>query len=94
MSMAVTETSRSFTISLPLEDAARAEELVANGRQSMDEVVREALRVLYAQQVFRTFDDIAAYAATRNPMNYREEDIPRLIAEVRAEMDAERQAKQ
>jgi hypothetical protein len=90
--MAVAETTRSYTISLPPDEAERAEALAANGGRSIDEVVREALRVLYAQQVFRTFDDIAAYAASR-PTKYTEEDVPRLIAEVRGEMDAERIAK-
>jgi hypothetical protein len=32
------------------------------------------------------------YAKTRNPMGYTEEDIPRLVKEVRTVMRAEREA--
>jgi len=90
--MAVTETSRTFTISLPAGEAERAESLATLEGRSLDDVVREALRVLYANHVFPTLDAIGDYAASR-PARYTEADIPRLIAEVRSEMDAERTAK-
>jgi hypothetical protein len=62
----------------------------------MSELFRESFRVYDRQQ------SQAALAETRqrtstynpyNPMDYTEEDIPRLIKEVRAEMDAEKESR-
>lgn len=56
----------------------------------MSELLREAFRVYNERQVARFIDEMGEYAKTRNPHGYTEEDIPRLIAEVRAEMRGER----
>lgn len=77
-------TSKVYTISLPPDLALKAESLAKRDSRTMSELFREAFREYYAQQARRTLEEIAAYASTRNPRNYAETDVPRLIKEVRA----------
>ena len=76
-------TSKTYTISLPPELAAKAEYLAKRDSRSMSELFREAFRNYYTRQTQELFDEAAAYAATRNPRGYTEADVPRLIKEVR-----------
>ncbi len=87
--------SKVYTISLPPELAARAEAIAQSESRTMSEVFRDAFRLweFQRQDTRKWLDDLRAYAATRNPYGYAEEDIPRLIKEVRAEMRAEQAAK-
>ncbi len=55
----------------------------------MSELFREAFRVYHAQKIGAIFDEIGKYAATRNPHGYTEDDVDRLVHEVRDEMRAE-----
>ncbi len=82
--MATSRTSKTYTISLPPELAAKAEYLARRDSRTMSELFREAFRNYYARQTHELFDEAAAYAATRNPQGYTEADVPRLINEVRA----------
>lgn len=79
-----TRTSKVYTISLPPDLALKAESLARRDSRTMSELFREAFREYYAQQARRTLEEIAAYASTRNPQNFAEADVPRLIKEVRA----------
>jgi predicted DNA-binding protein len=88
--MATSRRSRVFTISMPPEMAASAEYLAKQENRTMSELMREAFRAYSERQVARFFDEMGEYAKTRNPRGYTEQDIPRLIAEVRAEKKAER----
>jgi len=85
--------SRVFTISMPPEMANAAEFLAKAENRSMSELLREAFRVYHAQRIGPIFDEIGKYAATRNPEGYTEDDVDRLVHEVRDEMRAEREAK-
>jgi FKBP-type peptidyl-prolyl cis-trans isomerase (trigger factor) len=85
--------SRVFTISMPPEMAASAEYLAKLENRTMSELFREAFRSYHTQRVSSIFDEIGKYAVTRNPSGYTEEDVERLVHEVRAEMLAERDAK-
>jgi|SRR5713226_8090501 CopG family transcriptional regulator/antitoxin EndoAI len=76
--------SKTYTISLPPDLAAKAEYLARRDSRTMSELFREAFRNYYARQTQELFDEAAAYAATRNPHGYTEADVPRLIKEVRA----------
>jgi predicted transcriptional regulator len=93
-SMPTKRRSRAFTISMPPEMAASAQALAKQENRTMSELMREAFRAYHGQRIGAIFDEIGRYAATRNPQGYTEEDIPRLVKEVRAEMRAEREAKQ
>jgi hypothetical protein len=72
--------------------AAAAQALAKRENRTMSELMREAFRTYNERQVARFIDEMGAYAKTKNPKGYTEEDIPRLVAEVRAEMRAEREA--
>lgn len=92
--MPITRRSRAFTISMPPEMAASAQALAKQENRTMSELMREAFRVYNERQVARFIDEMGEYAKTHNPNGYTEDDIPRLVKEVRAEMRAEREAKQ
>jgi metal-responsive CopG/Arc/MetJ family transcriptional regulator len=85
--------SRVFTISMPPEMAESAVSLAKRENRSMSELLREAFRSYHAQRVGAIFDEIGKYAATKNPSGYSEDDVERLVHEVRAEMHVEREAK-
>jgi hypothetical protein len=55
----------------------------------MGEQFREAFRLSCWQQPEAILTEIGEYAATHSQLGYTEEDVPRLIQEVRADMDAE-----
>ena len=90
--MAVADASRSYTISLRPEVAEKAEALAALESRTLNELFGEALDAYYAQHALRTLKDIGEYAASLNS-GYTETDVPRLIAEVRAEEAAEQTQK-
>ncbi len=62
----------------------------------MSELFREAFRVYDRQQSEAALAETSQRTPTYNPYNpmgYTEEDIPRLIKEVRAEMNAEKESR-
>lgn len=85
--------SRVFTISLPPELAARAEAIAKQDTRTISEVFRDALRCYERERerVDKMFADIREYVKTLPPTPYTEEDVPRLVREVRAEIRAERE---
>lgn len=83
--MPTQRTSRTYTISLPPDLAQKAEAIAKRDSRSMSELFREAFRAYQAQDARKTLLEIGAYAETRNPDGYTEDDIPRLIQEVRTE---------
>lgn len=91
--MANARISRVYTISLPPELAQKAEDLAKRDSRTMSELFREAFRAYYAQQARRTLEGIGEYAESRNS-GYTEEDVPRLIAEIRAKKPARKLARQ
>jgi hypothetical protein len=86
--MGAAGTTKEYTISLPADLARSAEALATQESRTVNELFQEAVRAYSQQRVEAMFAEIAEYAATRNPMSYTEEDIPRLIKEWRAEQDA------
>ena len=83
--MPITRTSRVYTISLPPELAQQAEALAKRDSRTMSELFREAFRAYSAQQARKTLEEIGEYAASRNSRGHAEQDVPRLIAEVRGQ---------
>jgi CopG family transcriptional regulator/antitoxin EndoAI len=81
--MATSRNSHVYTISLPPELALKAEALAKRDSRTMSELFREAFRSYYAQQARRTLEEIGEYAASRNS-GHTENDVPRLIKEVRS----------
>ncbi len=91
--MGAAATTKEYTISLPADLALSAELLAKQESRTVNELFQEAVRAYSRQHSEAILDEITAYAATRNPMGYTEEDVPHLIKEVRAEMDAERESR-
>ncbi|HEX4004903.1 MAG TPA: ribbon-helix-helix protein, CopG family [Acidobacteriaceae bacterium] len=87
--------SRVYSISLPPDLAARAEAIAKAESRTMSEVFRDAFRVCLRDRdrVRNMFDEIREYVKTLPPTPYTEEDVPRLIKEVRAEMRAQEERK-
>ncbi|MBB5058486.1 metal-responsive CopG/Arc/MetJ family transcriptional regulator [Granulicella aggregans] len=76
---------KTFSVTLPADLAAKAEGLAEREGRELSEIFTEAFREYWSEYDFRSLEDVRAYAATRNPHGYTEEDIPRLIKEARAE---------
>lgn len=85
--------SRVYTISLPPDLAKQAEAIAKAESRTMSEVFREGIRAIRAERLRKEFERLAEYGAKHNPNNYTEEDVVRLVKEVRAEMAAERKIK-
>ena len=85
--------SKVYTISLPPEMAKQAEAIARRESRTMSDLFREAFRAYQQERTRKWLQEIGEYAATRNPQGYTEEDVPQLIKEVRADIQAERQRK-
>ncbi|WP_420237985.1 ribbon-helix-helix protein, CopG family [Telmatobacter bradus] len=83
--------SRVFSISMPPEMAEKAIALAKAQNRTISELMRETFRAYEERRISTLFDEMNKYAETRNPHGYTEEDIPRLVKEVRAEMRAEKE---
>jgi hypothetical protein len=80
---------KTYTVTLPADEAWKLEILAEREARDASDLVAEAVQALWADRVEKLFAETRAYAATRNPYGYTEKDVPRLIKEVRAEMDVE-----
>jgi hypothetical protein len=78
---------------MPPEMATAAEFLAKVENRTMSELFREAFRMYHSSRIGLIMEETAKYAATRNPHGYTEDDVERLVDEVRAGMHAEREAK-
>jgi metal-responsive CopG/Arc/MetJ family transcriptional regulator len=85
---------KTFSVTLPADLAAKAEGLAEREGRDLSEIFTEAFRDYWCDSAFRSLEEVRDYAATRNPHRYTEEDIPRLIKEVRAEEAAELAARE
>ncbi len=85
--------SKVYTISLPPDMAEQAEAIAKRDSRTMSELFREAFRAFQQERTRKWLQGVGEYAATRNPEGYTEEDVPRLIKEVRAQIQAEQRRK-
>ena len=76
-----------------IENAKQAEAIAKDESRTMSELFREAFRAYRAERALAALREAAEYGASRNPHGYTEEDVPRIVKEVRAEMRAERERK-
>jgi len=81
---------KTYTITLPADEAAKAEILVAEENSSLSQMVAGAIQTLWLTRCERLFSETRAYASAHPVSGYTEADIPRMIAEVRAEMAQEK----
>jgi hypothetical protein len=83
--MGAAPTTKHFTLTLPYGLAISAELLAKRENRTVSELFEEAVLAYCRQHSDAILAEINEYAATRNPMGYTEEDVPRLIKEMRAE---------
>jgi predicted transcriptional regulator len=81
--------SKTITVTIPADRARKLEVLAEREGRDASNVVAEAVQALWAERIEKLFAETRAYAATRNPHGNPEEDVPRLIREVRDEAGAE-----
>jgi predicted transcriptional regulator len=90
--MAQSTNSRTLTISLPENIAEQLQKMaLEEGREPSDLLVEGFKRVLW-DRIERSLEVSRAEANARGGDQYTEEDVERLVHEVRAEMAAEREA--
>ncbi len=89
MTQASSPKPKTFSVTLPADLAAKAEGLAESEGRELSDIFSDAFREYWSETAFRSLEDVRAYAATRNPHGYTEEDVPRLIREARAEEAAE-----
>ena len=85
-------TSRQFTISMPPE---MAEQILAQAKRenrTISELFRDYYRAYRGAKIRQILDESQAETRAHNPMGYTEDDVVRLVKEVRREMAAEREA--
>ncbi len=91
--MGTSATTKEYTITLPAGLARSAEALARQECRTVSEVFQEAVRAYSQQHSEAILAEITSQVSKYNPTGYTEEDVPRLIKEVRAEMDAEKESR-
>ena len=77
--------SRVFTVSFPPELAKQVDAVAKAESRTISELFREAFRTYAIQRRSRKLEQIRAEVAQRGPSPYTEDDVERLVDEVRAE---------
>ena len=85
--------SKVYSISLPPDLAKRAEAIAKTESRTMSEVFREAFRAWESERILKALRTAAEYGSEHNPRGYAEEDIPRIIQDVRARVRDGRQGR-
>jgi hypothetical protein len=70
--------------------AKQVDEVAKEESRNLSELFREAFRTYRMERVRRRLQADLEYARTRNPKGYTEDDVERLVDEVRAKMHAKK----
>ena len=90
--MAMLQNSRTLTISLPENIADRLEAMAAEEGCDPSDLLVEGFKRVIMNRVNTSLETARAEARARGGDQYTEDDVERLVDEVRAEMAAEREA--
>ncbi|HUA91427.1 MAG TPA: ribbon-helix-helix domain-containing protein [Terracidiphilus sp.] len=77
--------SRVFTISFPEEMAKQVAAIADEEGRTISELFREAFRAYRLERIHQKLARFRAEAAARAPVKYTEEDVERLVDEIRSE---------
>jgi hypothetical protein len=77
-------------VSFPQDLAKQVDEVAREESRNFSELFREAFRTYRVERVRRRLQADLAYARTRNPKGYREDDVERLVDAVRAATHAKK----
>ena len=86
MSMSRSRASRVFTISFPEDLAQQVEKLAQQESRNISELFREAFRSYRLERIHRKLDTVRGKTRGANRPTYTEEDVARLVDEIRAEL--------
>ena len=81
--------TKTFEVTLSFDVAAKLEAFARYENRTISELLEDGFRAYLPIALDKFFAETRQYAATRNPEGYTEEDIPRLVKEVRAEIARE-----
>ena len=84
--MAARGTTKTITVSFPVELAEQAEQLARTESRTMSELFREAFRTYRVAAVRKRLVAGNTYAQARAAHRYTEADVERLVDETRAEL--------
>lgn len=93
MSLSRSRTSRVFTISFPEDLAVQVEQVAKQESRNISELFREAFRTYRLERIQRKLAATRSAVAARNRTAYGEEDVERLVDEIRSELSAGRKRK-
>jgi predicted transcriptional regulator len=93
MSMSRSRASRVFTISFPEDLAQQVDKVAQQESRNISELFREAFRSYRLERIRRTLGSVRAKARDRNRQPYTEDDVERLVDEIRAEFSGARKTK-
>jgi metal-responsive CopG/Arc/MetJ family transcriptional regulator len=85
-----TRKTRVFSISFPEQMASQVDAIAQKEGRTTSEIFREAFRAYSLERMHRILEAARAEAAQRGPNPYTEDDVERLVHEVRQEMHEER----
>jgi hypothetical protein len=85
-------TTRTFTISFPAPLAEQVERVAAAEHRTISELFREVFRHYRSQCALSALDSLVEVAQKLGNNGYTEEDVDRLVDEVRSERRAIKQA--
>jgi predicted transcriptional regulator len=86
MSMSRSRASRVFTISFPEDLAQQVEKLAQQESRNISELFREAFRSYQLERIHRKLDSVRGKVRDRERQLYTEDDVERLVGEIRTEL--------
>lgn len=93
MSLSRSRTSRVFTISFPEDLAAEVEQVAQQESRNISELFREAFRTYRLQRIHRRLSATRVAVAGRGKPAYGEDDVEKLVDEIRSELASRRKRK-
>ena len=92
--MATEQQEPMATLTIPADLVRKLEHQAAREGSSVPDVIREMLRRQFAEDLRELYRRADEYNSSLPPTPYTEEDVPRLVKELRRELWAERQKQQ
>ena len=93
MSMSRSRASRVFTVSFPEDLAQQVEKLAQQESRNISELFRPAFGSYRLERIHRKLDTVRGKTRGANRPMYTEDDVERLVDEIRAELSGNRKTK-
>jgi metal-responsive CopG/Arc/MetJ family transcriptional regulator len=93
MSESRSRASRVFTISFPEDLAQQVEKLAQQESRNISELFREAFRSYRLERMHRKLDVVRGKVLERHRQTYSDDDVEKLVDEIRSELSGGRKTK-